>query len=211
MSSSCAQIKTLTFQFSNCSVSSFTPDFFLNFTAPFSGDGITHLPENVNQPHFRKNCRKKALALAQRSSQYINASLRKTTGIQKVLVIMQIFTRDMVQVRSKGGRKLQHAIQSKTSPKPHFPTISSSLLKSLIYPGSKIKATDNPFQKQEEELTALKMSTGRSGFPCGSVVKNPPATAGDAGSTPGPGRSPGEGNGNPSQYSCQEKPMDRRT
>jgi len=32
--------------------------------------------------------------------------------------------------------------------------------------------------------------------PDGSVVKNPPASAGDAGSVPGSGRSPGEGNGN---------------
>ena len=36
----------------------------------------------------------------------------------------------------------------------------------------------------------------------GSVVKNPPANAGDSGSVPGLGRSPGEGNGNPAQYSC---------
>ena len=35
------------------------------------------------------------------------------------------------------------------------------------------------------------------GFPDGSVVKNPPANAGDTGSILGPGRSPGEGNGNP--------------
>ena len=40
------------------------------------------------------------------------------------------------------------------------------------------------------------------GFPGGSVVKNPPANAGDVGSSPGLGRSPGEGNGNPLQYSC---------
>ena len=43
------------------------------------------------------------------------------------------------------------------------------------------------------------------------VVKNTPANAGDvrdAGSVPGPGRSPGEGNGNPPQYSCLENPMD---
>ena len=33
--------------------------------------------------------------------------------------------------------------------------------------------------------------------------------AGDLGSTPGLGRSPGEGNGNPLQYSCLENPMDR--
>ena len=47
------------------------------------------------------------------------------------------------------------------------------------------------------------------GFPSGSVVKNPPANAGDTGSIPGSGRSPGEGNGNPLQYSCLGNPMDR--
>ena len=46
------------------------------------------------------------------------------------------------------------------------------------------------------------------GFPGGSVVKNPPANAGDTGSNPGLGRSSGEGNGNPLQYSCLENPMD---
>ena len=49
-------------------------------------------------------------------------------------------------------------------------------------------------------------------FPGGSVVKNPPANAGEAGDEvliPGSGRSPGEGNGNPLQYSCLENPMDR--
>ena len=48
-----------------------------------------------------------------------------------------------------------------------------------------------------------------SGFPCGSVVQNLPANAGDAGSIPGWGRPPGEGNGNPLQYSCLENSMDR--
>ena len=47
------------------------------------------------------------------------------------------------------------------------------------------------------------------GFPGGSVVKNPPANAGDKGSIPGLGRSPGERNGNPLQYSCLGNPMDR--
>ena len=40
---------------------------------------------------------------------------------------------------------------------------------------------------------------------CGAVVKNPPASAGDTGSIPGLGRSPGGENGNPLQYSCQKK------
>ena len=54
------------------------------------------------------------------------------------------------------------------------------------------------------------------GFPGGSVVKkkkkNAPVSArdtGDVGSIPESGRSPGEGNGNPLQYSCLENPMDR--
>ena len=47
------------------------------------------------------------------------------------------------------------------------------------------------------------------GFPCSSVAKNPPANARDVGSIPGSGRSPGEGNSNPLQYSCLENSMDR--
>ena len=46
----------------------------------------------------------------------------------------------------------------------------------------------------------------------GSVIKNPPATAEDAGDTsliPRPGRSRGGGHSNPLQHSCLEKPMDR--
>ena len=49
------------------------------------------------------------------------------------------------------------------------------------------------------------------GFPGGSVVKNMPANIGDMGSTTGSGRSPGEGNSNPPQYSCLGNPMDRGT
>ena len=40
-------------------------------------------------------------------------------------------------------------------------------------------------------------------------VKASACNAGDLGSIPGSGRSPGEGNGNPLQYSCLENPMDR--
>ena len=47
------------------------------------------------------------------------------------------------------------------------------------------------------------------GFLGGSVVQNLPANAGDVGSIPGWGRSPGEGNGNPLQYSCLDNFMDR--
>ena len=48
-----------------------------------------------------------------------------------------------------------------------------------------------------------------TGFPVASVVKNPPANAGDVGLIPGLGRSPGERNGNLLQYSCLGNPMNR--
>ena len=47
------------------------------------------------------------------------------------------------------------------------------------------------------------------GFPGGSVVKNLPANAGNAGLILGSGRSLGEGNDNPPQDSCLGNPMDR--
>ena len=47
-----------------------------------------------------------------------------------------------------------------------------------------------------------------SNFPGASVVKNLPANATDIGSIPGSGRSPGEGDGNPLQYSCLGNPTD---
>ena len=48
-----------------------------------------------------------------------------------------------------------------------------------------------------------------TGFPSGSVVKKPPAMQETRVQIPGWGRSPGEGNGNPLQYSCLENPMHR--
>ena len=60
----------------------------------------------------------------------------------------------------------------------------------------------NPFSPFPESLS-------QTGFPGNSVVKNPPASAGDTGLITGLGRSPGGGNGNPLQYFCLENPMDR--
>ena len=47
------------------------------------------------------------------------------------------------------------------------------------------------------------------GFPCSSVGKESASSAGDLGSIPRLGRSPGEQNGNPLQYPCLENLMDR--
>ena len=71
----------------------------------------------------------------------------------------------------------------------------------------------NPTRQQHSLLPLgftdiLTTSDVFSGFPGGSVVKNLPAKAEDPDSVPGFGRSPGEGNGNPLQYSCLGNPMD---
>ena len=56
---------------------------------------------------------------------------------------------------------------------------------------------------------SISCCSGMLGFSGGSVVKNLRANAGDVGSIPESGRSPGEGNCNPLQYSCLGYPMDR--
>ena len=53
------------------------------------------------------------------------------------------------------------------------------------------------------------MKIAWQGFPSGSVGKESACNAEDPGSIPGLGRSPGEGNGNPLQYSCLENSMKR--
>ena len=62
-----------------------------------------------------------------------------------------------------------------------------------------------PYSKFSQEI-----NTGRSSLRVGKkdVVLASAYNVGDLGSIPGPGRSPGEGNGNPFQYSCLENPTD---
>ena len=61
----------------------------------------------------------------------------------------------------------------------------------------------------ELQLNSVYFAMGPLVFPGGSVAKSPPDSAGDVGSIPGSGRSPGEGNGNPFQYSHLENSMGR--
>ena len=65
------------------------------------------------------------------------------------------------------------------------------------------------FLKKKKKRKRKKLYSATLDFSGGSVVKNPPAIAGDMGSIPGSGRSPGVGNGNPLQYSCLRNPIDR--
>ena len=58
-------------------------------------------------------------------------------------------------------------------------------------------------------LTGFCGASATHGFPGGSLVKNPPANAGDMGLMPASGRAPGEGDGNPLWYSCLGNPIER--
>ena len=62
-----------------------------------------------------------------------------------------------------------------------------------------------------EKLNDLPRVTQLRDFPGGSDGKVSAYNVGDPVSIPGSGRSPGEGNGNPLQYSCLENPMDGGT
>ena len=63
--------------------------------------------------------------------------------------------------------------------------------------------------EKKEGAFAIYLVLYISDFPGGSDGKASVYNAGDPGSIPGSGRSPGEGNGNPLQYYCLENPMDR--
>ena len=60
-----------------------------------------------------------------------------------------------------------------------------------------------------KDIAKAILPTPAQGFPGGSDGKQSACNAGDLDSIPGLGRSPGEGNGYPLQYSCLENPMDR--
>ena len=94
-----------------------------------------------------------------------------------------------------------------------FPRATDNLLSS-----DASQSTQFAFQLVKRIWAALNSDTPRlykslpyhlQNFPGGSVVKNPPANAGDVGSIPEMGRFPAEVNGNPLQYSCLGNPMDR--
>ena len=61
---------------------------------------------------------------------------------------------------------------------------------------------------KKKRMAGRAINEKKSGFPRGSKVKASAWNAGDLSLIPGSGRSPGEGNGNPLQYSCLENPME---
>ena len=89
-----------------------------------------------------------------------------------------------------------------------WPMRSSRLWRRQLYKQSAATqygvAMEHSFLKKENAWE-------QRGFPGGSDRKESARNVGDPTTIPGPGRSPGEGNGNPFQYSCLENSMDRDT
>ena len=93
----------------------------------------------------------------------------------------------------------QHPLIS--DPRPLFPVTPSSQPRTFCF---RIPLF-HPSPEPHEQLPA---SSGSLGFPGGSDGKASACDAGDLGSIPGSGRSPGEGSGSPLQYCCLENSMD---
>ena len=77
-----------------------------------------------------------------------------------------------------------------------------------LFVGSVFYSTDPCVYPRIVPLSQLLQLYDNPWLPGGSEVKASACNAGDVGSIPGSGRSPGEGNGTPLQYSCLENPMD---
>ena len=90
--------------------------------------------------------------------------------------------------------------------------ISITIIKNDIYApkGGETHLPPLPALTFEKEFLSQRLHL-RPSIKCCSVGKESVCNAGDLGSIPGSGRSPGERNGNPLQYSCLENPMDRGT
>ena len=100
-----------------------------------------------------------------------------------------------------------------------FAFVRSSLTNSRLSPEEAIVAflgLEAPLQHivqstflNANRIIIANMYSRYLGFPDGAVVKNPPASAGNVGLIPEPGKSPEEGNANLFQYSCLGNPTDR--
>ena len=112
---------------------------------------------------------------------------------------------DLLAVQGIRKSLLQHH-SSKASVLQHAAFFMVQLSHPYMTTGKTIALTRWTFVGKVMSLLFNMLS--RLGFPGGSEVKASAWNAGDPGSIPGSERSPGEGNGNPLQYSCLEKPME---
>ena len=115
--------------------------------------------------------------------------------------LLRMYLKDGWECHSLDHRMSSYSVCSKETPfRSHHCLKVKNILNSI---SNSCTNTKSPF-----DLTCRKFRASQMVL----VVKNPPINVGDmwiAGLFPGSGRSPGEGNGYPLQYSCLENPMDR--
>ena len=89
-----------------------------------------------------------------------------------------------------------------------FPSHNTSLVRpgNNFVQNNEISSSNFALLTSPEQIWTIETS---GGFPSGSDGKESACNTGDLDSVPESGRSPGEGNGNPSQYSCLENAMDK--
>ena len=87
--------------------------------------------------------------------------------------------------------------------------ISSAIFMAVVVQEVNQNHHQNLNKQKHNKLLKNKLTKKELGFPGGSDGKESACNAGDPGSTPGLGRSPGEGKGYPFQYSCLRNPIDR--
>jgi len=109
-----------------------------------------------------------------------------------------------VKITAFGTEEAERFPEKQERQQPRKPTLKVM--------GTYIEAQENILKAKKIHVIKplmIKYSTMLNCFPGGSDSKELPCNAGDLGSIPGSGRSPGEGNGYPLQYSCLENAMDR--
>ena len=168
-------------------------------------------------------CRKRVFAITIVSSWQNSISLCLASYLQfssvQLLSRVRFFATPRITVR-QASLSITHSQSSL-----RFTSIESVMLSSHLILGSRVVSVLN-HREFTWDTTSLACFPGPGGYerpnvnprisicfalPSGSEGKASACSAGDLGSIPGLGRSPGEGNGNPLQYSCLENPMDGGT
>ena len=133
--------------------------------------------------------------------QYFGHLIQRTDSLEKTLMLGKV---DDGRISGQQRMKWLNGIAD-------LMDMSLSKLSELMMDREAWRAACHGVAKSRTWLSYWTELNPEQGLPCSSHGKESNCSAGDLSSVPGLGRSSGEGNGNPLQYSCLENPMDRET